>query len=107
MPRAGTSCRAPRNRRPALGFDQAGRSRPSDRPCCTPRPWRRSLAGIRSGLFPPGSALPAERAPASRLRVSRGSLREELGACRRTPGPGHPDRQWHLIRESCGCGAAP
>ncbi|WP_306954134.1 GntR family transcriptional regulator [Streptomyces sp. B4I13] len=81
--------------------------RRTEGPCCTPRPWRRSLAGIRSGLFPPGSALPAERTPASRLRVSRGSLREALGACRRTPGPGHPDRQWHLIRESCGCGAVP
>jgi GntR family transcriptional repressor for pyruvate dehydrogenase complex len=36
------------------------------------------LAGIRSGLFPPGSALPAERTLASQLQVSRGSLREAL-----------------------------
>jgi GntR family transcriptional repressor for pyruvate dehydrogenase complex len=36
------------------------------------------LANIRSGLFPPGSALPAERALASQLQVSRNSLREAL-----------------------------
>ncbi|MDX3230309.1 FadR/GntR family transcriptional regulator [Streptomyces sp. ME19-01-6] len=36
------------------------------------------LASIRSGLFPPGSALSAERTLASRLQVSRGSLREAL-----------------------------
>lgn len=36
------------------------------------------LASIRSGRFPPGSALPAERSLASQLQVSRGSLREAL-----------------------------
>jgi GntR family transcriptional repressor for pyruvate dehydrogenase complex len=36
------------------------------------------LASIRSGQFPPGSALPAERILASQLQVSRGSLREAL-----------------------------
>ncbi|MFF6804035.1 GntR family transcriptional regulator [Streptomyces sp. NPDC012616] len=38
----------------------------------------RILAGIRSGLIPPGSALSAEGTPASRLQVSRGSPREAL-----------------------------
>jgi GntR family transcriptional regulator, transcriptional repressor for pyruvate dehydrogenase complex len=36
------------------------------------------LASIRSGMFPPGSALPAERTLASQLQVSRNSLREAL-----------------------------
>jgi GntR family transcriptional repressor for pyruvate dehydrogenase complex len=34
--------------------------------------------GIRSGAFPPGSALPAERILATRLKVSRSSVREAI-----------------------------
>lgn len=36
------------------------------------------LASIRSGRFPPGSSLPAERLLANQFRVSRGSLREAI-----------------------------
>ncbi len=36
------------------------------------------LGGIRSGAFPPGSALPAERFLAAEFKVSRGSLREAI-----------------------------
>ncbi|NED99905.1 FadR/GntR family transcriptional regulator [Phytoactinopolyspora halotolerans] len=36
------------------------------------------LASIRSGRFPPGSSLPAERVLAGQLHVSRGSLREAI-----------------------------
>jgi GntR family transcriptional repressor for pyruvate dehydrogenase complex len=36
------------------------------------------IEGIRSGAFPPGSALPSERALALELGVSRGSVREAV-----------------------------
>jgi GntR family transcriptional repressor for pyruvate dehydrogenase complex len=36
------------------------------------------LASIRSGKFPPGSSLPAERVLAGQLQVSRGTLREAI-----------------------------
>ena len=36
------------------------------------------LEGIRTGAFPPGSALPAERLLAGEFNVSRGSLREAI-----------------------------
>jgi GntR family transcriptional repressor for pyruvate dehydrogenase complex len=36
------------------------------------------LEGIRSGAFPPGSVLPAERELAARFGVSRGSVREAI-----------------------------
>src|SRR5947208_5125263 len=36
------------------------------------------VEGIRAGVFPPGRALPPERALAERLRVSRSSLREAI-----------------------------
>lgn len=36
------------------------------------------VAGIRSGAFPPGTALPPERVLAEKLSVSRGSVREAI-----------------------------
>ncbi|MEE2040988.1 FadR/GntR family transcriptional regulator [Nocardiopsis sp. CT-R113] len=36
------------------------------------------LAGVRSGAFPPGSPLPAERVLAERFEVGRGSVREAI-----------------------------
>src|SRR4051794_24436657 len=36
------------------------------------------VEGVRAGAFPPGKALPAERALASRMGVSRSSVREAI-----------------------------